>query len=219
MGCCQNRDVSYTQEPFTYHQGKTKSTPQETPKHTTLIKLEGGDSQTRKERSSSTYNSTAQAILYKKKQDWVSLKLMLDNDSLVKNSPLTHQWAAKPTSAKALALSFLAAGALKFAENIAPLIKELVPVLIEFLKTGVADLEDHSMLLLINTIDHISEEVKQDLADNGIFECLIPIINSKHVEKHNAAQLLCSKLCKDSKPRSNLFSNYKNKISGDVGNT
>jgi len=159
----------------------------------------------RKKTVSSVFNSAAQAYSHRKSQDWASLRLMLKNDDPVSITTVLHKWASQPVTAKALALCFLAQAAEKTPEKLSIYVKEITQLLIDFLKTGTEDLQDHTLIFLINTSDYMEEEVKQNLVYQGLFDILIPMIKAGSFDRRNSAALLCMKLYSDSKPRQHDF--------------
>jgi hypothetical protein len=155
--------------------------------------------------SSSMYNSTAQAILYRKSKNWTSLMLMLDNDDRIVNAPRAHPWASKPTTAKALAICFLAHGAEKDSGVLATYVKGMTKDLMRFLESQSSDLQDHSLLFLINTVECLADDIKRDLTSLGIFQVLLLLFKDDTFDRRHAAAYLCSRLYVNSKPRQQAF--------------
>jgi hypothetical protein len=131
---------------------------------------------------------------------------MLDRDDPVTGKVTDHPWASKPTTVRALAMSFLAQGALSSPKSLSVYVKDMSKELKEFLESDRQDLQDHSVIYLLFTTEVLTtDRSKQDLVDAGILRALVRLLQSQNFDLRQSVACVCYTLYSNSVLRQQTF--------------
>ena len=86
-----------------------------------------------------------------------------------------------------------------------PFLDNMLPTLVEYIKTGTDDLRDNSLMLLFYTLDHLTEEKIVELLELNIFSVLMRSIMCSKQELRHLTAGVCYKIYKNRPYAQKLF--------------
>ena len=141
----------------------------------------------------------------KTNKQYALLVQLIPDMSEVSNPKAYISWTEKPKTVGSLAIVYLCNICKQDPDNLMPFLDNMLPTLVEYIKTGTDDLRDNSLMLLFYTLDHLTEEKIVELLELNIFSVLMRSIMCSKQELRHLTAGVCYKIYKNRPYAQKLF--------------